>query len=135
MSNIDSATTRTDGHRSLAVGTSLALAGFLAMTQAEPLRAASLQPLRVGDPLPRVQGSFLTGRDARPPEASAGKTTLLLLGFTYESRHAVEAWGAWCRKAVRIGISARLLGDGPLRRVWILEQMGGFPVLGVGWSS
>lgn len=62
------------------------------------VRADSLDSLRVGDALPVVHGSFLTGRDVALPAASAGKTALLLLGFTYESRHAVEPWGEWWRK-------------------------------------
>jgi len=63
------------------------------------VRAEPLESLRVGDALPVVHGSFLTGRDAALPAASAGKTALLLLGFTYESRHAVERWGEWWRQA------------------------------------
>ena len=64
------------------------------------VHAASLKSLQIGDPLPAVQGSFLTGRTVTLPAASAGKTALLLLGFTYGSRHAVEPWGEWCRKTM-----------------------------------
>jgi hypothetical protein len=53
--------------------------------------------LRVGDPLPPLQGEFLTGRDATLPSASAGKVTLILVGFTYQSRFPVEAWAGWFR--------------------------------------
>jgi len=48
--------------------------------------------LIVGTVLPLLEGSFLSGRKARLPEASKGKVALLALGFTYESRVAVEAW-------------------------------------------
>jgi hypothetical protein len=35
----------------------------------------------------------LTGRTADLPQAASGRVALLLLGFTYDSRFAVEAWG------------------------------------------
>jgi hypothetical protein len=54
--------------------------------------------LRVGEPLPRLEGSFLTGRDAMLPEAARGQVAFLALGFTYKSRYAVEPWTAWFRK-------------------------------------
>ncbi len=60
-----------------------------------PLTAYAAQPaaeLAVGDPLPRLRGKFLTGRTAVLPEAASGRLALLLLGFTYDSRFAVEAW-------------------------------------------
>ncbi len=54
----------------------------------------SSQPagLRIGDPLPALRGEFLSGRPAALPHDAAGRIALLLLGFTYESRFAVEAW-------------------------------------------
>jgi hypothetical protein len=48
--------------------------------------------LAVGSVLPVLEGSFLSGSKARLPEAARGKIALLAFGFTYESRHAVEAW-------------------------------------------
>jgi len=39
-----------------------------------------------------MRGEFLTGRPAVLPEAASGRVALLLLGFTYDSRFAVEAW-------------------------------------------
>src|SRR4051812_32812907 len=55
--------------------------------------AAAGPPLTVGQPLPELRGEFLSGRTAVLPQAAAGKVTLLLLGFSYDSRYAVEAWG------------------------------------------
>ena len=49
-------------------------------------------PLAVGDPFPRLDGSFLTGRKAVLPDVAAGKFALLMMGFTYDSRYQVEAW-------------------------------------------
>jgi hypothetical protein len=46
--------------------------------------------LAVGAALPLREGSFLSGKKARLPEAYRGKNALLALGFTYESRIAVE---------------------------------------------
>jgi hypothetical protein len=48
--------------------------------------------MQVGEPLPALQGEFLNGRAAILPQAASGRVALLLLGFTYESRFAVEAW-------------------------------------------
>lgn len=54
--------------------------------------AGSVPEISIGDRLPRLRGEFLTGRPADLPEAASGKVALLLLGFTYDSRFAVEAW-------------------------------------------
>jgi hypothetical protein len=78
----------------------LAVAGALLMNTSVLVHAASQERLRVGDPLPPVRGSFLTGRNVALPAAASGKTSLLLLGFTYGSRHAVERWGEWSRKSM-----------------------------------
>lgn len=78
----------------------LALSGLAVVVSASSIQSAPADRLRVGEPLPTVQGSFLTGRSATLPAASAGKTALLLLGFTYESRNAVEPWGEWFRMAI-----------------------------------
>ena len=61
---------------------------------------AAQPSLRVGERLPTLKGQFLTGRDAVLPEASAGKVTLIAMGFTYGSRVPVEAWGEWYRTAI-----------------------------------
>ena len=54
--------------------------------------AGSIAEIAVGDLLPRLQGEFLNGRTAVLPEAASGRVALLLFGFTYDSRFAVEAW-------------------------------------------
>jgi hypothetical protein len=51
-----------------------------------------LAVLKTGDRLPALRGEFLSGRPAILPDAAAGKVGLLLLGFSYDSRFAVEAW-------------------------------------------
>ena len=53
--------------------------------------------LRVGDPLPELSGQTLSGHTAVLPRGSAGKVTLMALGFTYASRNAVDAWADWFR--------------------------------------
>lgn len=53
------------------------------------LAAALLVP---GQPLPPLKGTFLTGREAVLPDVARGQIALLALGFTYDSRFAVEAW-------------------------------------------
>jgi hypothetical protein len=68
----------------LAIGTSVTVAG----EQPNP------KPLAVGDAFPRLEAEFLTGRKAVLPDAAAGKVALVMMGFTYDSRHAVEQWAA-----------------------------------------
>ena len=46
----------------------------------------------IGERLPDLKGEFLTGRDATLPAAASGRVALLLMGFSYDSRFAVEAW-------------------------------------------
>ena len=53
--------------------------------------------LQIGDLMPPLQGEYLTGEDARLPDAADGKVAFVLLGFTYDSRYAVEPWAAWFR--------------------------------------
>jgi len=74
--------------------------GVLVMS-ISPLHAGPTQgSLRVGDPLPILKGRFLTGREAVLPRASAGKATLIAMGFTYKSRFPVEAWANWYRATI-----------------------------------
>jgi hypothetical protein len=47
--------------------------------------------------LPRLEGGFLSGRKATLPTASEGKVALVMMGFSYQSRFPVEAWGGWFR--------------------------------------
>jgi hypothetical protein len=54
--------------------------------------------LQVGVRLPVLSGDYLSGRKAVLPDAAKDKVALLALGFTYESRHAVEAWTGRFRK-------------------------------------
>ena len=51
-----------------------------------------ISEVAVGDRLPELRGEFLNGRTAVLPHGCAGRFALLLLGFTYDSRFAVEAW-------------------------------------------
>jgi hypothetical protein len=48
--------------------------------------------LNVGMELPVLKGEYLTGRSALVPDGVRGKIALLALGFTYDSRFAVESW-------------------------------------------
>ena len=54
--------------------------------------AVPVAGLAVGETLPTLRGEFLTGSPALLPQAASGRVALLLLGFTYDSRYAVEAW-------------------------------------------
>jgi hypothetical protein len=48
--------------------------------------------LAVGDSMPRLEGDLLNGRHAVLPDVARGHVTLVALGFSYESRHSVDAW-------------------------------------------
>ncbi len=54
--------------------------------------------LSPGQPLPPLQGEFLSGRKATLPDAARGKLSLYLIGFSYDSRFPVEAWAARFKK-------------------------------------
>jgi hypothetical protein len=84
-----------------------------------------------GGELPKLRGELLSGRSIVLPDSARGSALLLLLGFTYESRHDVEAWAERFRRdfgadsALRcyevpvIGGAARLARpfiDGGMRR-------------------
>lgn len=56
------------------------------------LAAGLAHEISVGEPLPELRGEFLTARPAVLPQAAQGRVALLLMGFTYRSRFAVEAW-------------------------------------------
>lgn len=55
--------------------------------------------LKPGEPLPPIRGEFLNGKNSSLPEVAAGKVALLALGFTYDSRFAVENWVKKFREA------------------------------------
>ncbi len=55
--------------------------------------SAAVSEIAMGDRLPELRGEFLNGRPAVLPQAAVGHVALLMLGFTYDSRFPVEAWG------------------------------------------
>jgi len=54
--------------------------------------------LTPGQPLPIIKSEYLSGRKVELPAAIAGKVALLAIGFSYDSRWAVEAWSNQFRK-------------------------------------
>jgi hypothetical protein len=56
------------------------------------MASAMVPALKPGDPMPALKGEFLTGKTAVLPDAASGRVALIALGFTYNSRFAVEAW-------------------------------------------
>jgi hypothetical protein len=69
--------------------------GLLAMAALAAVPAAEILH---GERLPPLRGKSLSGREVVLPQAAGGRVALLLLGFTYESRFAVEAWAERFRK-------------------------------------
>jgi hypothetical protein len=57
--------------------------------------------LKPGDPFPNLSGEYLSGRKAELPLHARGKVAFLALGFTYDSRFAVERWTKEFRQATR----------------------------------
>ncbi len=62
-----------------------ALVGWLAVSQPSPR-------LAVGDVFPALTGQFLSGRRATLPADAKGRVAMVALGFSYDSRFAVEEW-------------------------------------------
>jgi len=76
----------------------LALASAVSTVQARAAdQAKPAAPLAVGDMFPRLEAEFLTGRKAVLPDAAAGKSALVMMGFTYDSRFAIEKWAEHVR--------------------------------------
>jgi hypothetical protein len=77
------------------------VAAILSAAATVTLRPGATQDtIRVGERMPELSGQTLTGRTTALPGASAGKVTLVAMGFTYASRYAVEAWAEWYRTTV-----------------------------------
>ena len=74
--------------------------GVLVLAMATLRASAAQDSMRVGERMPELKGQTLTGRTAVLPQASAGKVTLVVMGFTYKSRFAVEAWADWYRTTI-----------------------------------
>jgi hypothetical protein len=77
--------------------------------------------LTPGAPPPALKGEFLTGQPAELPDAAAGRVALLALGFTYDSRFAVEE---------RVGRFRREIGNQPLVTFYEIPMIGGMARLG-----
>ena len=61
-------------------------------------QSKTMGPLAIGDPFPRLEAEFLTGRKAVLPDAAAGKSAVVMMGFTYDSRFAIEKWAEHLRR-------------------------------------
>lgn len=74
------------------------MAWFSWLLPALALAVAPWSEISTGERLPALRGESLAGREAVLPQVADGRVALLLLGFTYESRFAVEAWAERFRK-------------------------------------
>lgn len=68
----------------------------LLITVASLSSAAS--ELAVGEDMPELRGEYLSGRKAILPKDASGRVALLLFGFSYQSRFAVERWASRFRR-------------------------------------
>jgi hypothetical protein len=85
------------------------------------MASAMIPGLAPGEPMPALRGEFLTGRQALLPSVASGRVALLALGFTYDSRFAVEAW---------IGRFRKDFGDKPQVTFYEVPMIGGMARLG-----
>jgi len=85
------------------------------------MASAMVQVLSPGEPMPALKGEFLTGRPAVLPDAASGRVALVALGFTYDSRFAVEAW---------VGRFRKDFGDNPQVTFYEVPMIGGMARLG-----
>jgi hypothetical protein len=54
--------------------------------------SSAASELTAGENMPELRGEYLSGRKAILPKDASGRVALLLFGFNYQSRFAVEAW-------------------------------------------
>jgi len=57
-----------------------------------PILLLTLRMLEPGQPMPILKGELLSGKKTTLPDDAKGKPALYLIGFSYDSRFAVEAW-------------------------------------------
>ena len=94
---------------------------LLIVLQMVLMAASMISTVSPGGPMPPLKGEFLSGRPAVLPDAAAGRVALLALGFTYDSRVAVEAW---------IGRFRKDFGDKPQVTFYEVPMIGGMARLG-----
>jgi len=64
----------------------------IALVTAMASLSSAASELTAGENMPELRGEYLSGRKAILPKDASGRVALLLFGFTYQSRFAVEAW-------------------------------------------
>ena len=65
---------------------------FAGVSHSTAATSATVGTLKIGAPLPPLAGRNLAGEQVTVLDAAQGRVTLLALGFSYDSRHAVDAW-------------------------------------------
>jgi hypothetical protein len=81
----------------------IALVLVAATVRAAPL-PGGVALLAVGQRMPPLKGDLLSGKPGVLPDLAAGRITLVILGFSYDSRLQVEAWAE--RFRARYGAAA-----------------------------
>ena len=85
------------------------------------MTTSMMSVLSPGEPMPALKGEFLTGRQAQLPDAASGRVAFVAIGFTYDSRFAVEAW---------VGRFRQDFGDNPEAKFYEVPMIGGLARLG-----
>lgn len=68
------------------------------MLAAMLLAAVGVAPLVPGEAMPALAGETLGGKRVSLPAAAGGRVALVALGFSYDSRFAVERWAGEFRR-------------------------------------
>lgn len=65
---------------------------FICIALASSMMTLAASEITIGQKLPELKGKFLTGRQTTLPGGVSGRVALLIMGFSYDSRFAVESW-------------------------------------------
>jgi hypothetical protein len=103
---------------------SCAILAVLAATVAADPPPPRLAP---GDVMPALEGDLLNGSRAVLPDAARGAVALFALGFTYDSRFAVEEWGGRFRATYGSGAGVTLyevpmMGSAARMGRWFIDR-------------
>lgn len=94
---------------------------YIALLTAMASLSSSASDLTVGGKMPELRAEYLSGRKALLPGDATGRVALLLFGFTYQSRFAVEAWTKRFRED---------FGNTPRVTFYEIPMIGGFARMG-----
>jgi hypothetical protein len=101
----------------------------IALVAAMASLSSASSELTAGENMFELRGEYLSGREAILPKDASGHVTLLLFGFTYQSRFAVEA------SIISLGNVTAPIREGvghAVRTLWVvtMHALPAWPALG-----